>query len=121
MKKILTLLIGLPILSFGQINYDCGLTEFSDNITETLQNSDVIVSAAGKPRLITSDMVPIDSVIVDAGTTSENGVLVGDVDSEVRERPDVTITPEKGGVGPLTITLLFDHVIQAALKKAGKL
>ena len=116
-------LVGAPLYAlWSERNYNVSvLDEFSENITQTLQSSDVIVSATGKARLITSDMVPIDSVIVDAGTTSENGVLVGDVDGAVRERPDVTITPEKGGVGPLTITLLFDHVIQAALKKAGKL
>ena len=55
--------------------------------------------------------------MVDAGTASENGVIKGDVTPDVRERSDVTITPEKGGVGPLTITALFDHVIQAASKK----
>jgi len=62
-------------------------------------------------------MIPIGAVVVDAGTASENGVIKGDVTPDVRERSDVTITPEKGGVGPLTITALFDHVIQAASKK----
>jgi 5,10-methylene-tetrahydrofolate dehydrogenase/methenyl tetrahydrofolate cyclohydrolase len=54
--------------------------------------------------------------VVDAGTASENGVIVGDVDPILRERDDLKITPEKGGVGPLTIAALFDHVIQAAQK-----
>jgi 5,10-methylene-tetrahydrofolate dehydrogenase/methenyl tetrahydrofolate cyclohydrolase len=53
-------------------------------------------------------------VIVDAGTASEDGVLVGDVDDEVRERTDLAaITPRIGGVGPLTVGCLFEHVINA--------
>lgn len=83
------------------------------NRSDILRSSDVIVSAAGVPRLIVSDDVKDGAVVVDAGTTSENGTLVGDVDDSVRERLDVSITPKKGGVGPLTIALLFDHLIQA--------
>jgi 5,10-methylene-tetrahydrofolate dehydrogenase/methenyl tetrahydrofolate cyclohydrolase len=63
-------------------------------------------------------MIPIGAVVVDAGTTSENGVIMGDVAPDVRQRDDLTITPEKGGVGPLTIAALFDHIIQAATKVA---
>jgi 5,10-methylene-tetrahydrofolate dehydrogenase/methenyl tetrahydrofolate cyclohydrolase len=64
-------------------------------------------------------MVPLDATIVDAGTASENGVIVGDIDPELRERDDLKITPEKGGVGPLTIVALFDNVIQAAQAAAS--
>ena len=79
-----------------------------------LRESDIIVTATGVPRLITAAMVPIGAVIVDAGTASEDGGIVGDVDPDVRERDDIKITPEKGGVGPLTIAALFDNVIRAA-------
>lgn len=96
--------------------------EDSENSSQTLAASDVIVTATGVPRLIKTDMLKEKAVVVDAGTASENGVIVGDVDSAVREsRTDLTITPLKGGVGPLTIAVLFDHVIQACLKRAGKL
>jgi len=62
-------------------------------------------------------MVKPGAVVVDAGTASENGVLKGDVSDEVRARTDLAaITPIKGGVGPLTVACLFDHVIQAFLK-----
>lgn len=98
------------------------LDEFSENVAETLRQSDLIVSATGSPRILNGENIPMNAVVVDAGTASEGGVIVGDVDPAVRiERADLTITPEKGGVGPLTYTLLFDHVIQAALKQAGKL
>lgn len=83
-----------------------------------LRDADVIVSATGVAHLLTSAMIPTGAVVVDAGTASENGVIRGDVSPEVRERDDLTITPEKGGVGPLTIAALFDHVIQAAANAA---
>ncbi len=97
------------------------LDEHSAQISETLRASNVIVTATGVPRILKSDDVAPGAVVIDAGTASEGGVIVGDVDDALRERSDITITPAKGGVGPLTYTLLFDHVIQAALKTAGQL
>lgn len=94
------------------------LDDTSDAIDDTLLRSDVIVSATGVPRILKSEQVAHGAVVVDAGTASENGQLVGDVDPAVRTRSDVTLTPIKGGVGPLTIAVLFDHVIQAAQKSA---
>jgi methylenetetrahydrofolate dehydrogenase (NADP+) / methenyltetrahydrofolate cyclohydrolase len=92
--------------------------ENSKNISDDIQSADIIVTATGMPRLITSDMVKQGAAVVDAGTASENGQIVGDVDDDVRERDDITITPKRGGVGPLTIASLFDNVITAARKVA---
>jgi methylenetetrahydrofolate dehydrogenase (NADP+)/methenyltetrahydrofolate cyclohydrolase len=86
------------------------------NLQESLRAADIIVTATGVPGLITSSMIGIGKVVVDAGTASENGVIVGDVAADVRERQDLTITPIRGGVGPLTIAALFDNVITAARK-----
>ena len=66
------------------------------DIASVLKSSDIIVCATGVPRLVQSDMISIGTVVVDAGTASEDGVLVGDVDPAVRERDDITITPIKG-------------------------
>jgi 5,10-methylene-tetrahydrofolate dehydrogenase/methenyl tetrahydrofolate cyclohydrolase len=52
-------------------------------------------------------------------TAAEHGGVVGDVAASVRERDDLTITPEKGGVGPLTIAALLDNVITAARRAAS--
>lgn len=80
-----------------------------------IRDADVVVTATGVPGLITSDMLKIGAVVVDAGTAAEGGVIRGDVDPDVYEtRHDITITPVKGGVGPLTVTALFDNVIRAA-------
>jgi methylenetetrahydrofolate dehydrogenase (NADP+)/methenyltetrahydrofolate cyclohydrolase len=110
-------LVGRPLATlWSKSGYDLTvLDDTSADIAGVLRESQIIVSATGVPRLITSSMVPPRAVVVDAGTASENGVLVGDVDPAVRERDDITITPERGGVGPLTIAVLFDHVITAAL------
>ncbi len=84
------------------------------NIGEIIRLADVIITATGQPAIIKSEMVKYGAVVVDAGVASENGKTVGDVDDELYERLDITITPRKGGVGPLTICALFDNVINAA-------
>lgn len=88
------------------------------NLTDSVRPADVIVTATGVPGLITSNMVGLNAVIVDAGTASESGKIVGDISDDVRTRDDITITPSKGGVGPLTVAALFDNVIAAARKVA---
>lgn len=93
----------------------------SGDIRESVRSSDIVVTATGVPGRLTSADVGDNVIVVDAGTASEGGVIVGDASDDLRARQDVTITPVRGGVGPLTIAVLFDHVIQAALKKAGKL
>jgi methylenetetrahydrofolate dehydrogenase (NADP+)/methenyltetrahydrofolate cyclohydrolase len=90
------------------------------NKDEVIANADVIVTAVGKPGIITADLVKLDAVVVDAGVASENGVLKGDVTDDVYEREDVTMTPKKGGVGPLTVCALFDNVIRAAYAVSTK-
>jgi methylenetetrahydrofolate dehydrogenase (NADP+)/methenyltetrahydrofolate cyclohydrolase len=65
-------------------------------------------------------MIKHGAVVVDAGVASEDGKTVGDVAPEVYERDDLTITPTKGGVGPLTVCALFENVIRAARRAAEK-
>ena len=92
----------------------------SENMSEELRGSDVIVSAAGVPGLITTQVVKPGAVVVDAATSAEHGKILGDVADDLRDRDDLTITPEKGGVGPLTVTALFDNVIRSARAVADK-
>ena len=59
-------------------------------------------------------MVRPGTVVVDAGTASEDGMLVGDISDEIRERTDLSaITPKVGGVGPLTVSVLFEDVLKS--------
>jgi methylenetetrahydrofolate dehydrogenase (NADP+)/methenyltetrahydrofolate cyclohydrolase len=111
-------LVGAPLAKLWRgAGYDVTVFDNSSDITE-LNKYELIVSATGTPGLITSQLVQPGAVVVDAGTASEHGKIVGDVADDVRERDDVTITPQKGGVGPLTIAALFDNVIRAAQRVA---
>lgn len=109
-------LVGAPLAKmWRQSGYDVTVFDSSSlDMTDTLPDYDIIVTAVGVPGLITSNCVKDRAVIVDAGTAAEHGKIVGDVAADVRDREDITITPEKGGVGPLTVAALFDNVIRAA-------
>lgn len=108
-------LVGAPLYKmFTDSNYNVELFHHGSDLTK-LSNYDIIITATGKPGLILDDYVKPGAILVDAGTASEDGVLKGDLDPKIRDRNDLAaITPEKGGVGPLTITCLFDHLIQAS-------
>lgn len=86
----------------------------SDDMNTDLLDMDIIVTAAGVPSLLQSENVKPGAVVIDAATSAEHGKIVGDVSDELYDRDDISITPKKGGVGPLTVTALFDNVIRAA-------
>lgn len=109
-------LVGRPLEKLW-VSAGYNVSVYDDTTTDLaahVRKAQVIVSATGHAGLVTSDMLQPGAIVVDAGTSSENGKLVGDIASDVRERQDLTITPRLGGVGPLTVTALFDNVIQAA-------
>lgn len=113
-------LVGAPLTKLwkGAGHTIVAIDETVDDIQSKVRSAHIIVSATGRPGLLTSSMVQPAAVVVDAGTANDNGKIVGDVAEDVRQRDDLTITPEKGGVGPLTIAALFDNVITAARKTA---
>lgn len=110
-------LVGAPLLKMWR-NSGLDVTVYDESTTDKLDTElidyDVIVLAAGVPGLIKSEMLRSGAVVVDAGTASEGGKVVGDLDPAARQRSDLTVTPEKGGVGPLTIAALLDNVIRAS-------
>ena len=83
------------------------------DLSKHTQNADVIISATGSPSVLHANMIKTNTVVEDAGVASESGKTVGDLDDDVYERDDLTLTPRKGGVGPLTVCALFDNVIRA--------
>jgi len=94
-------------------------TGTTDLARYTLQ-ADILIAAAGKPGLITPDMVRPGATVIDVGVTrvtdatKKSGYrLCGDVDSAVAEKASY-FTPVPGGVGPMTIAMLLRNVIQAA-------
>jgi len=84
--------------------------------------ADILVVAAGHPRLISAPMVRTGAVVIDVGINRmPNGKLVGDVDFEgVREKASY-ITPVPGGVGPMTVTMLMVNTITSAERAAHRL
>jgi len=86
---------------------------------EILKQADVIISAIGRGKFITCDMVKEGVVIIDAGTSEENGAVVGDVDFDSVSNVASYVTPTPGGVGPVTVAMLLQNVYQVALTRLG--
>lgn len=95
------------------------LDEDSPNIENNIRQADVLITATGQPGLIKSEDIKRGAVVIDAGTSSEGGEIKGDVSDEARQRDDIAITPKTGGLGPLTIAVLFDNLLRAARGKVS--
>lgn len=92
----------------------------SKDMASYLKDADVIVSAVGKPCLVTKDVVKEGAVIIDVGNTpDENGKLKGDVDYDAVKEIAGAITPVPGGVGPLTITMVLNNTLLAEKMRRG--
>lgn len=105
------------------------LTRRSENATATLchtgtrdlaehtKNADVVVAAAGVPDLITKDMVKPGAAVLDVGVSRVEGKVAGDVAKDVTEVAGY-VSPNPGGVGPMTRALLLMNVVEAAERDA---
>lgn len=115
-------LVGAPLeRMLTASEYDVTVVDSkTENTADIIREADIVVTATGKPGLVTSDMIKKGAVVVDAGVAGEQGKTVGDLAADIYERDDLTITPTKGGVGPLTICALFDNVIRAARSTTEK-
>ncbi len=89
------------------------------DLAEGCRRADIIVSAVGRAKFVTPDMVKDGAVVIDVGMNrDENGKLCGDVDYAAVSEKTSYITPVPGGVGPMTITMLMKNTVTAA-KKLG--
>lgn len=75
-----------------------------------LNNYDVIVSATGKAGIIKPEMIKEGVVLIDAGTAEENGELKGDIDPKCYKKASY-YTPVPGGIGPVTVAMLFQNLV----------
>ena len=106
------------------------LTRRSENATVTLchtgtrdlaahtRRADVVVAAAGVPDLITPDMVKPGAAVLDVGVARREGKIAGDVHPDVAEVAG-WLTPNPGGVGPMTRAMLLTNVVEAAERAAA--
>ena len=79
-----------------------------------MESADIIISGVGKPGLISGDMVKEGVIMIDAGTSEAGGKLAGDAEFESVSAKASHITPVPGGVGPLTVVILFKNLLALA-------
>jgi methylenetetrahydrofolate dehydrogenase (NADP+)/methenyltetrahydrofolate cyclohydrolase len=111
--------VGMP-LAFMLTKEDATVTvchSKTRDLADKVRQADVLVVAAGRPGLVTGDMLKPGAVVVDVGINVVEGKVVGDVDFESAESVASAITPVPGGVGPLTSALLLSHLMRAAQRQ----
>ena len=91
------------------------------NLAEHTRRADVLCVAAGRPRMITGDMVKDGAWVIDVGVNRlDTGRLAGDVDFESVEKRAGGVTPVPGGVGLLTVAMLLKNTLAAAERQAAR-
>ena len=106
-------LVGRPLLSL-MLNENATVTichSKTADLAEYTKNADIIVVAAGVPKLLTGDMVKKGCVVVDVGINRVDDKLCGDVDFDSVSKKASYISPVPGGVGPMTIASLLSNVM----------
>jgi methylenetetrahydrofolate dehydrogenase (NADP+)/methenyltetrahydrofolate cyclohydrolase len=124
-------IVGRPIGIF-LVQKDATVTacnEFTPDLAAHTRRADLLIVAAGKPGLITADMVKSGAVVIDVGINrvksldqkgQEVSRTVGDVDFESVRQVAGAITPVPGGVGPVTVTMLLRNTVEAARKQRSR-
>lgn len=122
-KKIIILgrgsLVGLPVahlLNSRGLNV-VSINTKTENQEFLIKDADVIISAIGKSKYIKGDMVKEGVILIDAGTSEDNGALSGDIDIESVMGIASYVSPTPGGVGPVTVAMLLKNVLQVAKQK----
>lgn len=81
-----------------------------------IKEADILITGIGKPKFIKGDWIKKGAVVIDAGTSESGGKLSGDVDFEEVSKIAGFITPVPGGVGPVTVAILFRNLIALAME-----
>jgi methylenetetrahydrofolate dehydrogenase (NADP+)/methenyltetrahydrofolate cyclohydrolase len=109
-------LVGRPLQSL-LLNADATVTvchSRTADLGEVCRRAEILVAAAGRPRLVTAEMIRPGATVIDVGTNRTDDGLVGDVDFEAALKVAGAITPVPGGVGPMTIAMLLANTVEAA-------
>ncbi len=86
----------------------------TENLSAETNRADIVISAIGKAKFVTADMIKDGATVIDVGINrDENGRLCGDVDFENVAPKCGAITPVPGGVGPMTVTMLMENTLKA--------
>jgi methylenetetrahydrofolate dehydrogenase (NADP+) / methenyltetrahydrofolate cyclohydrolase len=89
------------------------------NIEAHCRRADILIAAMGVAEFVKADMVKPGAVVIDVGVNRVEGKLVGDVDFKNVQPIAGRITPNPGGVGPMTIAMLMSNTVRAAEKAIG--
>ena len=106
-------IVGHP-LSLAMLNKDATVTiahSKTNNLKDITKKADILISATGIPHLIKEDMVKENATIIDVGVAKIDGKIVGDVDFLNVSKKAKYITPNPGGVGPMTVAMIIDNLI----------
>lgn len=115
-------IVGRP-LALALLNKNATVTithSKTKNLKDITNKADILISAIGKPNFITKDYIKENAIIIDVGINKVNGKITGDVNLEDVKEKASYITPTPGGVGPMTIAMLLNNVVESAKKKEGK-
>ena len=82
------------------------------DLKEECLKADIIVAAAGKPKLVKGDWVKKNAIVIDVGINKTESGIVGDVDFDEVSKVARAITPVPGGVGPMTIACLLNNTVE---------
>ena len=115
-------IVGKPVASM-LLNRDATVTvchSKTENLGEITRQADILVVAAGKPKMIKEDMVKENAVVIDVGINKVDGKLVGDVDFDSVKNKAKALTPVPGGVGPMTVAMLLENTLNLFKMQKGK-
>ena len=87
------------------------------DLAATVAQADIVIAAIGRPKFVTAAMLKPGAVVVDVGINRTDDGLVGDVDFEAAMEVASYVTPVPGGVGPLTVTMLLENTLAAAMQQ----
>ena len=106
----------LALLLLGE---NCTVTlchSHTRDLASMTRQADILVAAAGRPKLITADLVKPGAAVIDVGINRVEGKLCGDVDFDAVAEKAGYITPVPGGVGPMTVAMLLENTLEAACR-----
>jgi methylenetetrahydrofolate dehydrogenase (NADP+) / methenyltetrahydrofolate cyclohydrolase len=86
----------------------------TENREVLMKRADIIISGMGKGKYLKGEMIKEGAVIIDAGTSESDSGIVGDIDLESVKSIASFVSPVPGGVGPMTIAMLFRNVLKVA-------
>lgn len=114
-----SLIVGRPLATL-LLNQECTVTIthiHTQNIRELTQKADIVVAACGVANMVKSDWIKAGAILIDVGINRCNGKICGDIDFADVQNKASAITPVPGGVGPMTVAMLLQNTVTAAIEQ----